>query len=260
MKGLNRIRKALSRWPEFFACMQLTPQWLHWGMIYALRREGAFPSEFRTRQGLRIPMKDWSELTTVWRVFLGNEYAVPEDAQRIVDAGANIGAFSLYMTARSKQVQLVAVEPFPDTFERLQQNINLNQVSDRVRPVQAAMAARKGRTSFDGRTEAHSYCRRIVTPDQTHAITVNALSLGDVLDEAGWEEADYLKMDIEGGEYVALLEIAPQELRRVRAIGLEYHDAQHAPKLFQGLEQAGFKQVSHRPAGWSGLAEFRRVD
>ncbi len=105
----------------------------------------------------------------------------------------------------------------------------------------------------------HSYCRRIVNEADSHAIHVESVALGDVLDQMGWDECDYLKMDIEGGEYEALLNVSHSMLRRVKAIGLEYHDSQKFPALLNGLAEAGFRCERNRPAGWSGLSEFRRI-
>lgn len=258
-KFTRRALKSLRRWPEFLRCMGLTSEWLRWSRCFALQQESGFPAQFTTRSGIRLQLNDWSELTTVWRVFLSNEYLVPEDAIHIIDAGANIGAFSLFQAARSPKISIVAVEPFPETFQRLKNAIEQNNRCQQIHPMHAAVTSQKGITKFDGRSDAHSYCRRIVAETDKDAIEVPTVSLADILDNMDWREVDYLKMDIEGGEYDALLNIDPKSLRRCKAIGLEYHDSKKYPMLEAGLRGAGFRTLRHRPAGWSGLAEFRRV-
>lgn len=54
--------------------------------------------------------------------------ALPEDAI-IVDAGANIGLFSLYMKQRYPSSRILAFEPAPDSFHIFQRNLQLHDVT-----------------------------------------------------------------------------------------------------------------------------------
>lgn len=252
--GIKNIR----RLKEVGRCIQGTPQWRQWIASYVLGKATPFPATFRTRCGQSIELCDWSELTTVWRVFYANEYQVPADTKTIVDAGANIGAFALYQAVRMPDAQIVAVEPFPGTFARLVQTIEQNHLGSRVRAIQAALTDHTGTACFDAAPATYSYARQIVEPRVENAVQVRASTLGDILDEVGWSEVDYLKMDIEGAEYGALGGVPNEMLRRCRAIGVEYHDSSRVEVLWRKMAEAGFERVSLRPDGWSGLAEFRR--
>lgn len=244
---------------ELLRCIRLTPDWFKWIGSYVFGREIEFPTVFRTRLGDSVELFDWSELTTAWRVFLANEYLIDHSVETLLDVGANIGAFSVFAARQLPKAQIVAVEPFPDTYARLAQTIERNGLNSRVRCVQAAVTNRTGEVLFDAAVDSHSYARRIVDASSDRAIRVPALILGDLLERAGWSEVDYLKMDIEGGEYLALGDIPASMLRRAKAIGLEYHDSSKFTALSQTLTLAGFDRIRLRTEGWSGLAEFRRT-
>jgi FkbM family methyltransferase len=53
---------------------------------------------------------------------------------------------------------------------------------------------------------------------------VLTVTLDDLVQNAGLERIDLLKMDIEGAEYPVLLSTAPETLARVRCLVLEYHE------------------------------------
>lgn len=50
------------------------------------------------------------------------------DAPFIIDAGANIGLFSLYMKKKYPRARILAFEPAPETYRLLAQNLELNHV------------------------------------------------------------------------------------------------------------------------------------
>ena len=52
------------------------------------------------------------------------------EAPFIVDAGANIGLFSLYMKQKYPQSKILAFEPAPETFDILCRNLTLHNISD----------------------------------------------------------------------------------------------------------------------------------
>ena len=244
---------------ELLRCVRLTPDWFKWIRSYVFGGRIEFPTVFRTRLGDSVELLDWSELTTVWRVFLANEYRFDRSVKTLLDVGANIGAFSVFAARQLPKAQLVAVEPFPNTYARLAQTIERNGLNSRVRCVQSAVTNQTGEVHFDAAVDSHSYARRIVDASSDQAIRVPALTLGDLLEQAGWSEVDYLKMDIEGGEYLALGAIPESMLRRAKAIGLEYHDSSKFTALSQTITTTGFECIRLRSEGWSGLAEFRRV-
>jgi FkbM family methyltransferase len=141
---------------------------------------------------------------------------------------------------------VLAYEPFPESFALLQQNVALNQLSN-VEAQPRAVAAKPGVLALNiGLGEAVQHSTTQVGAD---TIEVQAITLQQVFDEHGLDHCDFLKMDIEGGEYAILRSAAADLLKRVQRIALEYHDNTPAGKhneLVRLLQDYGF-QVQAQP-------------
>ncbi len=169
-----------------------------------------------------------------------------QDNWTIIDIGAGLGDFTAYAAQRSPHGRVLAYEPFPESFALLQQNVALNKLSN-VAASPCAIAARPGSLALNvglGEAVQHS-----TTQAGVHTIEVQAITLQQVFDEHGLERCDFLKMDIEGGEYAILQGVDANLLKRVQRIALEYHDNTPAGKhdeLGRLLQDHGF-QVQMRP-------------
>lgn len=60
-----------------------------------------------------------------------------------VDVGANVGHFSLL--AASKKAKVIAIEPIPDTFRRLNENVVLNNFEKLINLLNIGVADKKGK-------------------------------------------------------------------------------------------------------------------
>ena len=171
-----------------------------------------------------------------------------QDNWTIIDIGAGLGDFTAYAAQRSPHGRVLAYEPFPESFALLQQNVALNKLSN-VAARSCAIAAQPGSLALNvglGEAVQHS-----TTQAGVHAIEVQAITLQQVFDEHGLDRCDFLKMDIEGGEYTILHGIDANLLKRVQRIALEYHDNTSAGKhdeLVRLLQGCGFQvQVCSNP-------------
>jgi FkbM family methyltransferase len=260
--SLVRISHALrqaSRAAEVWRCSRCLREWREVAWAYVAAGRLAYPFQVHTRAGHSLTVEDRSEVTTLWHIFCAREYGIPADARTIVDLGANIGVFSLFAAERQPAAQIIAVEPFPSTFDRLQRMIAENELSERITPVRAAVQSCNGAAYMNAQAGGHSYARRIVGQTAEGSIAVPAMTVQSLLEQQHLDHVDLLKVDIEGGEYAMLEGCEPAQLRRCRVVAMEYHDAEKRAILWNYFEQAGFECVGHQPRGWSGLAEFRRV-
>ena len=92
----------------------------------------------------------------------------------------------------------------------------------------------------------------------TVGTAVKTMTLDSVLRD--FESVDLLKMDIEGGEYEVLYGSAPETLRKIRRITLEYHPDEGSPaELLAYLKLHGLELVHnvHNAKGY-GLATLER--
>jgi FkbM family methyltransferase len=164
----------------------------------------------------------------------GYRFPLPEAPRTLIDAGANIGMSTLWFKARWPHVEVIAVEPDPDNFALLQRN--LNNVPG-VRLVQAALAPADGSIGFEREGLRHSsfHARPLKAGEQG----IRAVSVATLMNEAGWEHCDLLKLDIEGGELELFDHTELDWMDRVRTIAVELHD-----RMRPGCGHAFFRAAS----------------
>lgn len=159
----------------------------------------------------------------------------------VVDAGANIGAFSVFAGGLiGRGGRLIAIEMMPRTAERLRANLARNGLTADV--VEAALAAGSGRTvtaAIDPAKAGQATLALAHTLDRPETVTLVTRTLDEVLADvlAGGGEIALLKIDIEGAELDALAG-APATLARTRAIIFEQLD--DAGATAAAIVRAGF--------------------
>src|SRR6478672_3899822 len=107
-RPLRAVRHA-ARVPELWRCVRQSADWgaLIGGYLGAWPLR--YPHEFRTRFGDVLTLEEFHDLVTAWIIFFRREYDVARDCRTIVDAGANIGAFSLYAARAAPVARVVAL-------------------------------------------------------------------------------------------------------------------------------------------------------
>jgi FkbM family methyltransferase len=170
----------------------------------------------------------------------------------VVDAGANIGAFSVFAGRLIGPAgRLVPIEMIPATAARLRANLARNGVEADV--VEAALAASSGRVVTAAIDPAKSGQATLVlahTLDQPKMLSMVTRTLDEVL--AHVAEITLLKLDIEGAEIDALAGAAAT-LARTRAIIFEQLDDTGA--IAAEIVRAGF--AVRRLDGHNYLAQRR---
>jgi FkbM family methyltransferase len=149
-----------------------------------------------------------------------NKYTGPLDV--VLDIGAHVGTFALPAAQRGAVVY--AVEASPINFPMLVENIDLNGFSDRIHPMNLAVAnigfeKRTLRFVGGGGTGQRSLAFSDAYPEECTVMTV---SLKDLLQSVlnTHDKIDYVKVDIEGAEW-ELLDDNNRELKE--AIGRVNH-------------------------------------
>jgi FkbM family methyltransferase len=133
---------------------------------------------------------------------------------RIMDLGANIGLFGLYVFSRWPAAQLTAYEPDPGNAALLGRTVTTNRLEGHWQVERAACSNRRGTIPFAAGLLSEA---RIAEPGETGTIDVPMIDLF-----AEDHDVDLLKMDIEGAEWPILTDPRLPELR-ARAVVLEWH-------------------------------------
>lgn len=129
----------------------------------------------------------------------------PDDL--FIDVGANIGSYTVLAGAVSG-ASVITVEPVPETFARLMENIRLNDLGERVSARNIGLSSREGRLRFTTGLDAanHALAPGEAAEGQTVEVEVTTL---DALTAPRMPVL--CKIDVEGLE-VELLEGAPKTL------------------------------------------------
>lgn len=178
------------------------------------------------------------ELADAARAFLSPNMTV-------YDVGANIGYVSLLLAHHTRpNGKVFAFEALPANAERIRRNVALNGLENRITLIEAAVAERSGEITFlvhksAGMGKAAGSAGRREEQYQA-AIHVPALALDEFVYEQGNPPPDVVKMDIEGGEVLAL-----PGMKRILAehhpiIFLELHGPESEQAAWQALTAAGY--------------------
>lgn len=142
-------------------------------------------------------------------VFIHGEYESLEvSGKNVIDIGATYGDSTIYFISRGAE-KVIAVEPCPHMYKELVENLKLNNLLDRVVPINAALGSKSG--------------KNIIKCPGGKAV-VNVITLKDIkniMDKLGIDSA-VLKMDCEGCEYDVILNDY-ESVRMFNEIYFEYH-------------------------------------
>jgi FkbM family methyltransferase len=202
-----------------------------------------------------------ADVVTLDEVFHLRDYELPPPVAReldsldepsVLDLGANIGLFGLFVLDRYPRARITSIEADPDNAEVLRECVALSGAGERWQVVEAVASERDGTVSF----VSGAYSLSHVAGPGEDGTPVRAVDTFEYL-----AKADLAKIDIEGGEWVILDDPRLAEAP-VRAIVVEYHafacPSPHPREAaVAALEAAGF-EVEARGAQDYGIAWARR--
>lgn len=141
----------------------------------------------------------------------------------ILDIGANIGAFSLYINTIVPNLKIYAIEPSSQNMKLLKKNILINEGKN-IRTFQLAISDRNGFGNLDISKEFDSFSLVIdkQKTSTTERVKLNTLNYFCVQNKI--KKIDLLKIDIEGGEYALFKKSMSLIKKNVRTIIVESHD------------------------------------
>jgi FkbM family methyltransferase len=156
-----------------------------------------YPPGIRNPVSLRVRTTDPS---TYAEILLRGEYAfdLPFSPKTIVDAGANIGMASIYLTHRYPEAKVIAIEAEASNFSVLARNVRPYPT---IIPVHAALWNRDGQISVSEPDLAKQVSGKwgYVTRDGPGP-KVRAVTMRTLMREMGVSTIDLAKIDIEGAE------------------------------------------------------------
>ncbi len=208
-------------------------------------------------------------------IFIYQHYNPPitlGDKPVIVDAGGNIGMFSIYASMVFPGASIRTFEADPTTFAALKINLD-TYVGGRAKVHNVALADRSGTTHIVVDGDNPNRCTNTILADflsksarRVSAEEVPLAKLSDLCDDL--PRVDFMKMDIEGAEFPVFDDLYKSGLlRRIGSLAMEVHrrayESVESPHRLSGflrqLEEVGFAMDffarAERPFGLKRLDE-----
>lgn len=194
-----------------------------------------------------------SDFFVLREVLVGETYRdvlplLPTKGLRVVDIGANIGSFTIWLSRNAKLDEAFCFEPEPGSFRLLRFNLSNNDcgfahaldkaVGGQSRSVRIAL-----KKDNPGGTNIY---RRETDPDPAEGNAIQVVAFSEWLTQTPGT-FDVLKMDCEGSEWEIVRATGQSEFARFGAIVAEVHhdpEGLHTIEDFPGLmESRGFRAV-----------------
>jgi FkbM family methyltransferase len=170
-----------------------------------------------------------------------------------VDVGANVGYYTLMAASLVGQDGLViAFEPSPYAFGRLQETIDSNSISQ-VRAICAGLAEQAGEIDLFVPIQSGNYTPTMVPNGGGRAVRVPIETLDDYLRRNAIETVDLMKIDVEGFEPNILMGAKSYlERHKIKALLCEFNEdwlnanKSSGDSLFRLISSFGYKPINPR--------------
>ena len=199
------------------------------------------------------------------------------DGDTVVDIGANIGLFTLFVMSRCKDAEIFAFEPSPRVFDLLQANCAAYGDPSRIRAIHCGVAEKKGSAPFtfyehssvfssfhpderEDRAAVQAVARNVLqqalpgtvheadiadlTADRLRAETIECplTTVSDIIRENGIGRIHLLKIDAEKSEAGILRAIEEEHWPLIEQLVIEVHDRSRAAvqSIGEQLTRRGF--------------------
>src|ERR1700722_1343571 len=148
------------------------------------------------------------------------KYLPDGDVKFVIDAGAYIGDTAAWYLSKFPASRVVALEPNPETFAMLQ--MNCSPYGPRVKLINGALWYEDAELDlvFDPTTPTGNSVAQHETLGSNRC---TAVSVHSILEQAGADEIDIFKIDIEGAELELFTQNPDPWLSRTRYITMEIH-------------------------------------
>ena len=180
------------------------------------------------------------------------------------DVGANIGYMSLLLSKTVGETGYVySFEAFPENIDRLRKNLRLNNFTSNVEVIPKVVVDTEREVKFlvgpsggMGKVEGSAGRDNV---KYGGVISVSGISLDEFVFEFGNQVPDVLKMDIEGGEVLALPGMKRVIAQAKPVILLELHGPEAASAAWELLRNVGY-HIQQMKAGNPPIISEEELD
>lgn len=211
---------------------------------YGLFKESSFILHLRNGNHLKLRTNS-TDIQAFVNVWIIEEYNTKnfniKDNDVIVDVGAHIGLFSIYVSQFCHTGKILAFEPIKENYDVLLENVRLNQLGN-ISTFNLAVS--------DKNLPLKIYLNR--SDNAAHTIygtgedfvDIDSTTLKEIID-SHCDKIDLIKLDCEGAEYDILSSLPKDYFERIEKICMEYHiidnNLDRLKRLKLHLQEFGFR-------------------
>jgi len=172
----------------------------------------------------------------------------------VIDLGANIGIFTILAAVRARDGRVIALEPEEENFRFLRDNITANLFS-KVETYRLAVSSVDRLVDLYVRGPNNSSMLKVTPKKRLKKVQkVESVSMQSLISRLRLPKIDFLKMDIEGAEYLVFQE--ESWLGYVKRIAMEIHPDLGKPDTIRRILEEHNFVVDIMPARDKGQLYF----
>lgn len=202
------------------------------------------PATYLLRDGTRYMVRlNTADLKILNELYIFNQYGqfnkYLKDASNVIDVGAHIGTFSIMTGKYLKKGRIYCYEPDRKNFKILTNNININNMQNKIIAFRLGIASKKGKKNLfrhEKNSGMHSFFGNGKNKNE-----IETISLSDIFTDNKIETCDLLKIDCEGAEYEIIFNTEKRIFDKIKHIVLEYHSSGNPFDLIKYLRKMGFR-------------------
>lgn len=179
-----------------------------------------------------------------------SDFYRPHRSHTVVDIGANIGIFALYLESKAPGIRIHCFEPASDTRAGLVRNVTANHLDESVTVYPFAVLNRNGNVHLNQATHSgHRSFLALENADRTSGESVACVSLHEAIRMSGAKHINLLKVDVEGVEIEIFEGADPSIWRHIDRVVVEFHDVVRVgscERVAMILRANGFQYISIR--------------
>lgn len=189
-----------------------------------------------------------------WQTIMDGEYQIPATPRSpdhhdctVLDLGACVGAFAIWIGLGISPIRITCVEPNPETFAHLRENLARAGLLDRCNLIRAAAV---GLVTDQEKTVPyyrgpHNCGEGTIIPALADPDDPEPIDHVPVIDARDLPTADIVKVDIEGSEWPVLQRYLTTRgtAEAPRILLVEYHFGEDRILLERGLLRLGYRVV-----------------
>ena len=208
----------------------LLREFKNWPQFLLFKLSGGKSFNFKMRIGLEIDVPK-KMLPPFKKSFFDGVYfkgfpskGLLSEAPVVIDIGANVGFFGLYILSKYPKAKVLGFEPMPFNYEQLQKYQKSYPEFDWINYNKAVADHADGLTLYSSTLDGFSTMAGLFASDgRGKPIQVETLTLEKVMNDAKIEAIDLLKLDCEGSEYSILYSLTDDILSKIKFMSIETH-------------------------------------